>query len=817
MQNSDPDPALEGGPGTAAFALACVTCRSRKLKCDRLTPVCTRCAKANIECVYPESRRKPAFKRRNVRELEERLAQVEGLLKDAAKVQGAETTNSHASSSTPSQDTTSGRTPGFNLASQDWFSDPTPDFGFVQGDATFSNTPDESPDTANHDFGELIDLGQFETLPPPEMIEDLHKVFFMRQQHFSPFVHPAKYLRSFYSAPHMRPPMCLQYAIWMMAANGHEKYQAYHDVFYSRARQYLESDELKGHGEHFLTVAHAQAWGLVATDEARCMLFTRASMSCARVVRLVQMMGLHRLDDPLEEQNPIAPTLAPPQTWAELEERRRIFWGAFCIDSHASITTGWPTLIDSANITTHLPSSEEAFNTGQEEETSPLDEAFNGLGYSTFAGAVIVCHTFNQMLSHVHRSALGDRPEDLEAGPFWKRHRDLDNMLSTAFMFLPERFRLPKNLRDPVAVQKNLNLHACVICLHMRACDSAAENNLPAHIFQQSQTRMLTAAAEIVNIMRLTSHHAGYRSPLVSLSLYSAAGVYIHQGKDDQSRLDVASLEFILQCMFAIGRDHLITRAHLQQAILDITKHGLMPRLSRRWHVERPFGVEVGHNIPLLTRSSVSSHSKPQPPLPGRLPLGQPIGSVKTSQAWDSPMRGMPWYFGSGSGSMMWYAQAPPNPPDAEEEESTMPGGKRKRGDKDTGGAEANPLARFMELPHRGSPSSSPLTGTRLTPATTATTNDETILSGSIHTSSTARTSGTAVAGAAAAADACQAGNAGADPGGVSGLDLFGNIDEWDEATTALLAQVTDFSPPTTDPWTLLNSGLGDGNQWDAN
>ena len=53
--------------------LACVSCRSRKLKCDRTKPACSRCVKVNNECVYPESRRKPAFKRKNVKELEARL------------------------------------------------------------------------------------------------------------------------------------------------------------------------------------------------------------------------------------------------------------------------------------------------------------------------------------------------------------------------------------------------------------------------------------------------------------------------------------------------------------------------------------------------------------------------------------------------------------------------------------------------------------------------------------------------------------------------------------------------------------------------
>ena len=104
---------------------------------------------------------------------------------------------------------------------------------------------------------------------------------------------------------------------------------------------------LQGHGEHFITIGHAQAWALVGTDEARSMLFTRASMSSARAVRLAGMMGLQRLDGTLtEDEVPMAPMIISHRNWAELEERRRLFWGGFCIDTYASISTGWPTLID---------------------------------------------------------------------------------------------------------------------------------------------------------------------------------------------------------------------------------------------------------------------------------------------------------------------------------------------------------------------------------------------------------------------------------------------------------------------------------------
>lgn len=71
----------ETAPGTRSSpdkteefeALACVACRSRKLKCNRAKPACSRCLKLKVDCAYPESRRKPASKRRNVVELEERL------------------------------------------------------------------------------------------------------------------------------------------------------------------------------------------------------------------------------------------------------------------------------------------------------------------------------------------------------------------------------------------------------------------------------------------------------------------------------------------------------------------------------------------------------------------------------------------------------------------------------------------------------------------------------------------------------------------------------------------------------------------------
>ncbi|GJN66663.1 binuclear zinc transcription factor [Purpureocillium lilacinum] len=614
-------------PDSAAAAtepLACVSCRSRKLKCDRTKPACARCVKVGAECCYPESRRKPTFKRRNVKELEARLAQVEEYLNQVNKGgDDAEDSSSKRSDEPPLQ-----------MGDFTFESGPPGQDSDTQGVASQPQDSFEMPSFQESDFigsGQLMGLGYSETLPPFEVQEELNNAFFLGQYHFIPVVHSGRYYQAFYGGPLRKPPMCLQYAIWALASNGHAKYDQYSQIFYQRARQYADADEMKGHGEHFITIAHAQTWALVAAFEAKCMFFTRASTSCARCVRLTQMMGLDRLDGNSEDQ---PPALGPTTSWAELEERRRVMWGAFAIDSHASISTGWACLIDPNNISTRLPASEEAFSSGQEETAPFLEDVFNGAAYSGFAGAIVICQIFRSILQHVHRCKPTDRPDDMMEGAWWKRHRDLDNKLSNAFMFLPEQLRLPQCVRDPSAVHTNLNLHAAVIALHHAAIEKQQIHNLPESVKQSSLCRLRTSAEEIVNIVKMTSHStAMFRSPMCALSLYVATTVYVYLAKQNPhsglTTLDVSNLELIISAMEAIGRQHQITTAFLQQACLDVEKNGLdstirLPNLRKYRDI---FGG-ANSNIPMLARSPVSKHTSASPILPGRLPLNNPKGHI---------------------------------------------------------------------------------------------------------------------------------------------------------------------------------------------
>ncbi|KAF5008395.1 hypothetical protein FDECE_5333 [Fusarium decemcellulare] len=502
---TESDPSASSGAACAATEpLACVSCRARKLKCDRTKPACSRCLKVSNDCVYPESRRKPTFKRRNVKELEARLAQVEDYLKEVNKT--AEDKTDDGSPVHPAQPDTQFSNIDFSstMPQTDGNSPEHPQVPFIIPDLSEQPDPDHQPFS-----GQLMGLGMTESLPPDDVMEDLNTIFFQSQYQMIPIVHPGRYLQAFYGPPVRKPPMCLQYAMWALAAVGHAKYDQYHEVFYRRARQDM--------------------------------------------------------------------------------------------------------------IATRLPSSEDAFLSDRKEEAPFLEDVFRGAQYTGFAGTVITCQIFKTILRHVHRSRPDDRCDDVMNGSFWTRHRELDNTLSSLFMFLPEKFRLPENIRDAAALHLNLNLHASVICLHHAAVEKAEKHNLPDHVKQNSIARLRASAEEVVSIIRLNTHAAlFFRSPLCALSLYCTTTVYVYLAKQNPTSgltsIDLSNLDLIVQSMEAIARTHTITRAFLQQACLDIENHGLelsirMPNLKK---YRTAFSQGKSH-IPMLARNAITKHTEQSP------------------------------------------------------------------------------------------------------------------------------------------------------------------------------------------------------------
>lgn len=77
--------------------------------------------------------------------------------------------------------------------------------------------------------------------------------------------------------------------MWTCACAVTDKYLDLKDLFYQRARKYVESDYIKGFGEQIISVAHVQTHVLLASYEFKWMYFPRAWMSTGSAVRLGQM------------------------------------------------------------------------------------------------------------------------------------------------------------------------------------------------------------------------------------------------------------------------------------------------------------------------------------------------------------------------------------------------------------------------------------------------------------------------------------------------------------------------------------------------
>jgi phytoene/squalene synthetase len=60
-----------------------------------------------------------------------------------------------------------------------------------------------------------------------------------------PMMHKQRYLTALNLPAHMRPPVCLRYAIWATAASVSDNYSQYEELLYERARKYVDAAEMK--------------------------------------------------------------------------------------------------------------------------------------------------------------------------------------------------------------------------------------------------------------------------------------------------------------------------------------------------------------------------------------------------------------------------------------------------------------------------------------------------------------------------------------------------------------------------------------------
>jgi len=134
------------------------------------------------------------------------------------------------------------------------------------------------------------------------------------------------------------PSRCLQSAMWTMASLFSAQFQHLHGSLYRETKQLLETLSIGSDGRNPVDTKQIQAWILVATYESIRTHHKQAWMSAGRAFRMVQLMGLHKIDSPNKD---VLPEVTDAE-FSENEEKRRVFWMAYCMDHLFSMRNNSP-------------------------------------------------------------------------------------------------------------------------------------------------------------------------------------------------------------------------------------------------------------------------------------------------------------------------------------------------------------------------------------------------------------------------------------------------------------------------------------------
>ncbi|KAJ4236983.1 hypothetical protein NW759_000107 [Fusarium solani] len=545
-------------PMTASISrLSCTSCRQKKLKCDRVLPQCGRCARAGEEeCSFPTKRKVNKGKRKQVRDLEEKLVQLESRIQTLSAGEATRPEEPDTSSSTGALDGSSG--------------------GIVAAEPQDEGQPSSQDvaDEEHHDEHSPTDVAS------TELLEELTALYFDKLHHASPMIHRSRYLSSLRLSPSSQPPACLQQMVMATGASVIPIHAPLANSLYRRGRALAEADEMRDQQDHPVCVAHVQCWLLIANFEARNANFSRACVSLGRAIRMAQLLNLHQLDRDSNSSPPsIFPTIMqPPQDWCELEERRRTWWVAYVSDRLLFATSGLPALIDDQDVFTLLPASEEAFQNGSPEPASTLREALRKIDItpSTYGARVMAASLFYQ----ASKTAPQPNSDNLDDGEYCKQLQGIDHGLSALADMLPANLQLPQNSSCQHAVFVNVLIHTATMCLHKTAAQKAKCLQGPEAelLTRESHNRMFAAAAKVLDVFQHTRDLVmALQNPIQDYTAYIAALVFLQDfsvGRSEQSKCDALFLFGILQ---TAGEIHAVARmlsvqlgAQLEDCGIDI-------------------------------------------------------------------------------------------------------------------------------------------------------------------------------------------------------------------------------------------------------
>ncbi|KAI5861146.1 hypothetical protein GGS23DRAFT_612110 [Durotheca rogersii] len=524
---------------------ACEACRRRKLRCDRGQPQCSACKAAGAVCQVQASRRPGGPRRGYLKTLQARISALEGSVLEHQHQQHPHPQFPPAMALSPALTSPDMTDVDPIQLSWDFGDGGLEDPGSV---LDLSMTPPGDGDPM------VIPPGDLKPGPYPDMTQlmhapvavpadefpisslmqaDLDQLYFDRIHHLVPIIHRRRCL-AWRRRPDRRPAhVALQYAVWTLAAAGSANYHGLLGALYRRARAALEGgaadlDPRDAELASSADVEQAQAWLLLAVHEFMCVGFRRACLTAGRALTLVrvncpQWLLLRRDGGGGGSSDAAAPADDddPPDDPVDAEQKRRVFWLAFCLDRLISLRTGAaPTFSEQLAARVRLPAPEADFQSApplpQQPGSSSSAAAAPGLllaeaispAPADYGTGRVATPAFGLFVECIVAAAVGGRvvlhrqQEGGGSSDFWARHAALDALAARRMDVFSRNYalRLDGGVGDdddpcPMQLFVATLWRAVLLCLHQPTYGGATPSSFASLSSPSPPTASAAAAA----------------------------------------------------------------------------------------------------------------------------------------------------------------------------------------------------------------------------------------------------------------------------------------------------------------------------------
>ncbi|KAJ5719768.1 fungal-specific transcription factor domain-containing protein [Penicillium malachiteum] len=323
-----------------------------------------------------------------------------------------------------------------------------------------------------------------ETNATDHMRADLDQVYFDRVHPVLPLIYP----RNFLSWADQENPgaarACLRSAMRTIAAAMSAPGCRFCNEFYAETCRLLENHNMKSNPDQANSIEHLQAWLLVAHYELLRVNEHQAMLTAGRCFRLVLMARLFEIDTykPGETKFQVSHTNLGKnngfkESFSFLEEKRRTFWLAFCLDRFLCSRNDYPLTLSEEMIFTRLPSPEANFQNNQHICTSFLEEAFSlsqkGAPLSPFAECIILSTLHGRCMVHRRFFSTKQQTGNMDGNDFWTHRKLLIAALEDRMQILSTTLPIHAD-SGPLVLLAHTLVHSAIIKLANTADPAAS-------------------------------------------------------------------------------------------------------------------------------------------------------------------------------------------------------------------------------------------------------------------------------------------------------------------------------------------------------